>query len=133
MTCGSPVFDPTLQPRPPRRIRRWRRPQVCPSRKGRRVACEAESSKQGSLNTSIAAIALPALGTELIDPLLSLCDTAFVGRISAEQLAGVGIASSVFTYTFLFFNFLSTASAPLVARALARCAATLLIICTAGR
>eukprot|EP00892_Ulva_mutabilis_P004326 jgi/Ulvmu1/2265/UM013_0112.1 len=31
-----------------------------------------------------------------------------------------GIASSVFTYTFLFFNFLSTASSPLITQALAR-------------
>lgn len=86
-----------------------------------RVSCGAEPAQRANLNSAIAALALPALGTELIDPLLSICDTAFVGRIGAEQLAGVGIASSVFTYTFLFFNFLSTASAPLVARALARC------------
>lgn len=87
----------------------------------RRVLCKA-SKKRGkiSLDASIAALAIPALGTELIDPLLSACDTAFVGRIGPEPLAGVGIASSVFTYTFLFFNFLSTASSPLITQALAR-------------
>lgn len=83
--------------------------------------CRA-SKKRGkiSLDASIAALAIPALGTELIDPLLSACDTAFVGRIGPQPLAGVGIASSVFTYTFLFFNFLSTASSPLITQALAR-------------
>lgn len=84
-------------------------------------AAQRTKSHQGNLNAAIAALAIPALGTELIDPLLSACDTAFVGRLDAEQLAGVGLASSVFTYTFLFFNFLSTASAPLIAQALARC------------
>jgi Na+-driven multidrug efflux pump len=76
----------------------------------------------GTLDSAIWALALPALGTELLDPLLSACDVAFVGRLGAAPLAGVGIASSVFTYTFLFFNFLSTALSPLVAQSLARCA-----------
>lgn len=74
-----------------------------------------------SLDSAIWALALPALGTELIDPLLSACDVAFVGRLGPLPLAGVGIASSVFTYTFLFFNFLSTALSPFVAQSLARC------------
>ena len=85
------------------------------------VLCKASKKRDKiSLDASIAALAIPALGTELIDPLLSACDTAFVGRIGPEPLAGVGIASSVFTYTFLFFNFLSTASSPLITQALAR-------------
>lgn len=89
----------------------------------RTVLCKASEKRvKISLDASIAALAIPALGTELIDPLLSACDTAFVGRIGPEPLAGVGIASSVFTYTFLFFNFLSTASSPLITQALARCA-----------
>jgi hypothetical protein len=90
---------------------------------------EMDTSK---LNAAIAAIALPALGTELIDPLLSACDTAFVGRIGVEPLAGVGIASAVFTYTFLFFNFLATASSPLVTQALARCDAVCPAVCHCG-
>ena len=85
---------------------------------------QADPEALPSVNAAIAALAIPALGTELVDPLLSACDTAFVGRLDAQQLAGVGIASSVFTYCFLFFNFLSTASAPLIAQSLARCAFT---------
>jgi Na+-driven multidrug efflux pump len=96
------------------RGRRHRRPRSC--------TCTATPDDTKSLDRAIAGLALPALGTELIDPLLSVCDTAFVGRLGAEPLAGVGIASSVFTYAVLFFNFLSTASAPLIAQALAKCA-----------
>lgn len=73
----------------------------------------------GSMDGKIAALAIPALGTELIDPLLSACDTAFVGRLGVEPLAGVALASSVFTISSLGLNFLATASSPLVTQALA--------------
>ena len=53
------------------------------------------------MDGQIAALAVPALGTELIDPLLSACDTAFVGRLGVEPLAGVALASSVFTISSL--------------------------------
>jgi hypothetical protein len=40
-------------------------------------------------------------------------DTAFVGRLpGSENLAGLAVATSVFTFTFLLFNFLSTVRAP---------------------
>ena len=55
----------------------------------------------GKMDGKIAALAIPALGTELIDPLLSACDTAFVGRLGVEPLAGVALASSVFTISSL--------------------------------
>lgn len=55
----------------------------------------------GSMDAKIAALAIPALGTELIDPLLSACDTAFIGRLGVEPLAGVALASSVFTISSL--------------------------------
>ena len=55
----------------------------------------------GAMDGKIAALAIPALGTELIDPLLSACDTAFVGRLGVEPLAGVALASSVFTISSL--------------------------------
>lgn len=54
-----------------------------------------------AMDGKIAALAVPALGTELIDPLLSACDTAFVGRLGVEPLAGVALASSVFTISSL--------------------------------
>jgi len=46
-------------------------------------------------------------------------DTAFVGQLGANELAAFSINSSVFTFAFLVFNFLSTATTPAVAAALA--------------
>jgi Na+-driven multidrug efflux pump len=68
---------------------------------------EQRSSSKGlfkfpqEMDGKILALALPALGTELADPLLSACDTAFVGRLGVEQLAAVALASSVFTIASL--------------------------------
>jgi putative MATE family efflux protein len=61
-------------------------------------------------------LAVPALGALLIDPLLTLADTAFVGRYShsANELAGMGSAAAVLTFSFYLFNFLCTATTPLV-------------------
>ncbi len=65
----------------------------------------------------IAALAVPALGTLAADPLVSLVDTAFVGRIGATELAALGLASAVFAVAFFLFNFLAYATTPLVAAA----------------
>ena len=58
-----------------------------------------------------------ALGSLLIDPLLTLADTAFVGRFSesANELAGMGSAAALLTFSFYLFNFLCSATTPLVA------------------
>jgi hypothetical protein len=43
----------------------------------------------------------------------AVVDTAFVGRLpGAEPLGGLAVATSVFTFTFLLFNFLSTVGNP---------------------
>jgi putative MATE family efflux protein len=62
-------------------------------------------------------LAIPALGALLIDPLLTLADTAFVGRYaeSPYELAGMGSATALLTFSFYIFNFLCTATTPLVA------------------
>jgi putative MATE family efflux protein len=63
-------------------------------------------------------LAIPALGALLIDPLLTLADTAFVGRFSTDppyELAGMGSATALLTFSFYVFNFLCTATTPLVA------------------
>ena len=61
-------------------------------------------------------LAVPALGALLIDPLLTIADTAFVGRFSqsANELAGMGSAAAVLSFSFYLFNFLCTATTPLV-------------------
>ena len=61
-------------------------------------------------------LAVPAAGALLIDPLMTLADTAFVGRFSdnADQLAGMGSAAALLMFSFYLFNFLCTATTPLV-------------------
>jgi MATE family multidrug resistance protein len=63
-------------------------------------------------------IGLPALGALAAGPLVSLIDTAFVGRLGATALASVAIASAIFLAVFAVFNFLEYAVTPLVARAI---------------
>lgn len=68
----------------------------------------------------ILAIVLPALGALAADPLLSLVDTAFVGRIGPDALAALGIDAAIFGFAFAVFNFLAYATTPLVAVARGR-------------
>ncbi|MEA2023654.1 MAG: MATE family efflux transporter [Actinomycetota bacterium] len=63
-------------------------------------------------------IGLPALGALAADPLVSLIDTAFVGRLGATALASVAIASAIFLAVFAIFNFLGYAVTPLVAQSI---------------
>lgn len=65
----------------------------------------------------IAVLAIPALGSLVADPLLSLVDTAFVGRIGTEALGALGVASALFAVAFFAFNFLEYGTTTVVARA----------------
>ena len=78
-----------------------------------------ESSTQSNVSTGqrILDLAIPAAGALLIDPLLTLVDTALVGRTSGESpapLAGMGSAAALLTFSFYAGNFLCTAVTPLV-------------------
>lgn len=72
------------------------------------------------INRNIAKIALPALGTLALDPLVALADMACVGHLGATALGGVGIGNNVFNIFFTCFNFLGLATTPAIARAYAR-------------
>ncbi|HSJ70455.1 MAG TPA: MATE family efflux transporter, partial [Acidimicrobiia bacterium] len=63
----------------------------------------------------IAALAIPALGTLAMDPLVSIVDTAWVARLGTEPLAALAIASAVFAAVFSIFNFVHMTITPLVA------------------
>lgn len=53
-----------------------------------------------SLDAEIFSLALPTLATLATDPLASLVSTAWIGRLGAIELAGAGVAISVFnTFT----------------------------------
>eukprot|EP00890_Picochlorum_soloecismus_P002412 jgi/Picsp_1/3171/NSC_06011-R1_dna-damage-inducible protein f len=66
---------------------------------------------------AIFSLAVPAALALAADPLLQVVDTAFVGHAGPEALAALGINSGLFTFSFLVFNFLGTATTPMVARA----------------
>ena len=65
-------------------------------------------------------LALPALGALAADPLVSLVDTAFVGRLGALPLGALGVNASLFSLAFFVFNFLAYGTTPLVGRAVGR-------------
>ncbi|WZN66259.1 MatE efflux family protein [Chloropicon roscoffensis] len=63
-------------------------------------------------------LALPALFSVLIDPLMSIVDTAIIGRIGVNELAGTGLAGLLWaSFTVALFSFLATAVTPLVSGA----------------
>ncbi|PSQ97442.1 MAG: MATE family efflux transporter [Bacteroidetes bacterium SW_9_63_38] len=66
----------------------------------------------------ILALAVPALAGLAADPLVSLIDTAFVGRLGRVPLAALGVNTSIFSMTFVVFNFLAYGTTPRVGRAL---------------
>ncbi|PSQ91990.1 MAG: MATE family efflux transporter [Bacteroidetes bacterium SW_4_67_19] len=68
----------------------------------------------------ILALAVPALGTLAVGPLVSLVDTAFVGQLGRVPLAALGVNASVFSLAFIVFNFLAYATTPRVASAYGR-------------
>ena len=68
-------------------------------------------------DSDVGELALPTVVALAADPLLSLVDTAFAGRLGAAPLAALGVNSALFTFCFFSFNFLSSASTPLVAAA----------------
>lgn len=74
----------------------------------------------GESDRSILRIAVPALGSLAIDPLLTLTDTAFVARLGTTELAALGVDAAILSFAFFAFNFLAFATTPLVARALGR-------------
>lgn len=65
-------------------------------------------------------LAIPALGALAADPLVSLIDTAFVGRLGALPLAALGVNVALFNLAFVLFNFLAYGTTPRIGKALGR-------------
>jgi len=70
------------------------------------------------LDREIGALAVPALGALLAEPLFLATDTALVGHLGAAPLAGLGIASTVLATTIGLLVFIAYATTPTVARRL---------------
>lgn len=70
----------------------------------------------GVHDREIVRLALPAMAALAADPLLSLVDTALVGRLGAVPLAALGVSVALFTLAFFGFNFLTYGTTAEVAR-----------------
>ena len=68
-----------------------------------------------ALDRRILAIAVPALGSLLVEPIYVLTDTAVVGRLGTAPLGGLALASTVLNTLVWVFNFLSYATTVRVA------------------
>jgi MATE family multidrug resistance protein len=68
-------------------------------------------------DSEIYRLAVPALGGLAVDPLVSLVDTAFVGQLGSTKLGALGVNASLFSLTFVVFNFLAYGTTPRVGRA----------------
>jgi len=65
-------------------------------RRSRLVGLKHLSARPRITNKEIDRLAVPAIISGIAEPLISLVDTAFVGRLGTTDLAAVGIASSFF-------------------------------------
>jgi putative MATE family efflux protein len=67
------------------------------------------------LETRIAALAVPALGALLVEPLYNLTDTAIVGHLGRTPLGGLAVAIAILNVVVFGCGFLSMVTAPRVA------------------
>ncbi len=69
-----------------------------------------------AVDRRIISLALPALGSLAVEPLYVLVDTAIVGRLGTQQLAGLAVAATVLSFVFIGSNFLTYGTTERVAR-----------------
>nr|WP_198426155.1 MATE family efflux transporter [Microbacterium ureisolvens] len=68
------------------------------------------------MNRDILRLAVPALGALIAEPLFLIVDSALVGHLGVEPLAGLGIASAVLQTIVGLMVFLAYSTTPAVAR-----------------
>ncbi|WP_237186612.1 MATE family efflux transporter [Rothia nasimurium] len=78
---------------------------------------QSSSPRQPSLNRQILALAVPAFGALIAEPLLVLADSAIVGHLGSAPLAGLTLGSTVVQTLVGFMVFLAYSTTPAVARA----------------
>jgi putative MATE family efflux protein len=69
-----------------------------------------------SHDREIVALALPAFGALVAEPLFLMVDSAIVGHLGTRELAGLGIAAALLTTAVSIFVFLAYATTAAVAR-----------------
>mmetsp|Transcript_17221 Transcript_17221/g.58892 ORF Transcript_17221/g.58892 Transcript_17221/m.58892 type:complete len:651 (+) Transcript_17221:560-2512(+) len=105
-TVEAPPAAPLVQPpAPPESLSRRRR-----LREMKDTLIGGEELKE------VGALALPALGSLLADPLMSLIDTSCVGNYSSVALAALGPNTAVYNFVFQVFTFLSITTTSNIAR-----------------
>ncbi len=60
-----------------------------------------------AVDRRILKLAVPALGSLAVEPVYVITDTAIIGRLGTDQLAGLAIAASVLSIVFAGANFLT--------------------------
>ncbi|MFE2282676.1 MATE family efflux transporter [Streptomyces sp. NPDC059443] len=81
-----------------------------------RQAPTAPKAAPGRHDREIFALALPAFGALVAEPLFVMADSAIVGHLGTPQLAGLGIAAALLTTAVSVFVFLAYATTAAVAR-----------------
>ncbi|MFJ2824930.1 MATE family efflux transporter [Streptomyces toxytricini] len=79
-------------------------------------ALEPRKSAPRRHDREILALAVPAFGALVAEPLFVLADSAIVGHLGTPQLAGLGIAAALLTTAVSVFVFLAYATTAAVAR-----------------
>jgi len=74
------------------------------------------STESGLNRRDINRLAIPAILTGIAEPIITLVDTAFVGRVGTTELAAVGIAGSFYLLTVWILAQTLTAIAAIVSR-----------------
>lgn len=76
------------------------------------------SGSNRSMARQILALAIPALGALIAEPLFLLADTAIIGHLGVSELAGAGLGITVIQTAVGLMIFLAYATTPAVARAI---------------
>lgn len=75
-------------------------------------------TRRRAVDRRILKLAFPALGSLAVEPVYILVDTAIVGRIGTDELAGLAVAAAVLSFVFAGANFLTYGTTERVARRL---------------
>lgn len=82
----------------------------------KKQALTPESSR--GLGRSILALAIPALGALIAEPLFLLADMAIIGHLGINELAGAGLGTTILQTAVGLMIFLAYSTTPAVARAM---------------
>ena len=77
----------------------------------------AANTTEPSLNRRILALAVPAFGALIAEPIFVLTASALIGQLGKAELAGMSIAATLVTTVVGLMNFLAYSVTPAVARA----------------